>query len=326
MTTNGKLLNYVNGQWTRSSAGDYTNVMNPATNQALTTVPMSPGGEVDAAVQKAQEAYVGWRHTPVGDRIQPLFKLKQLLEDNLDAFGRIITDECGKTYAESVAEMRRGIENVEVACGAPVLMQGYNNEDIARGIDEHMFRQPLGVVAAIRGGATDIVMSRIVDAIMSVPVLISALVVLQALGSSLPVLIITIGLLDSTRVFRLSRILAQGINAMEYAEVARLRGEGLVWMIRKEILPNAMPPLVAEFGLRFCFTFLFVAGLSYLGLGVQPPFADWGGMVRDNQQGILYGLYAPLFPAAAIALLTIGVNLVVDWLLAGRTNVQGENR
>lgn len=185
---------------------------------------------------------------------------------------------------------------------------------------------PLGVLAAIRGGVTDIAMSRGVDAIMSVPVLISALVVLQALGSSLPVLIITIGLLDSTRVFRLARILAQGINAMEYAEVARLRGEGLVWMIRKEILPNAMPPLVAEFGLRFCFTFLFVAGLSYLGLGVQPPFADWGGMVRDNQQGILYGLYAPLFPAAAIALLTIGVNLVVDWLLAGRTTVQGENR
>ena len=185
---------------------------------------------------------------------------------------------------------------------------------------------PLGVLAAIRGGVTDIAMSRSVDAIMSVPVLISALVVLQALGSSLPVLIITIGLLDSTRVFRLARILAQGINAMEYAEVARLRGEGLVWMIRKEILPNAMPPLVAELGLRFCFTFLFVAGLSYLGLGVQPPFADWGGMVRDNQQGILYGLYAPLFPAAAIALLTIGVNLVVDWLLAGRTTVQGENR
>ena len=185
---------------------------------------------------------------------------------------------------------------------------------------------PLGVLAAIRGGVTDVVMSRGVDAIMSVPVLISALVVLQALGSSLPVLIITIGLLDSTRVFRLSRVLAQGINAMEYAEVARLRGEGIFWMIRKEILPNAMPPLVAEFGLRFCFTFLFVAGLSYLGLGVQPPFADWGGMVRDNQQGILYGLYAPLFPAAAIALLTIGVNLVVDWLLAGRTTVQGENR
>ena len=97
-------------------------------------------------------------------------------------------------------------------------------------------------------------------------------------------------------------------------------------MIRKEILPNALPPLVAEFGMRFCFTFLFVAGLSFLGLGVQPPFADWGGMVRDNQQGILYGLYAPLFPAAAIALVTIGVNLTVDWLLSGRTTVQGDNR
>ncbi len=185
---------------------------------------------------------------------------------------------------------------------------------------------PLGVLAAIRGGAVDTVLSRTVDTVMSVPVLISALVVLQALGSSLPVLIVTIGLLDSTRVFRLSRIVAQGINTMEYAEVARLRGEGLAWMIGREILPNALPPLVAEFGLRFCFTFLFVAGLSYLGLGVQPPFADWGGMVRDNQQGILYGLYAPLFPAGAIALVTIGVNLVVDWLLAGRTMMQGENR
>jgi peptide/nickel transport system permease protein len=185
---------------------------------------------------------------------------------------------------------------------------------------------PLGILAAIRGGAVDTVLSRTVDTVMSIPVLISALVVLQALGSSLPVLIVTIGLLDSTRVFRLSRIVAQGINAMEYAEVARLRGEGLGWMIGREILPNALPPLVAEFGLRFCFTFLFVAGLSYLGLGVQPPFADWGGMVRDNQQGILYGLYAPLFPAGAIALVTIGVNLVVDWLLAGRTMVQGENR
>lgn len=185
---------------------------------------------------------------------------------------------------------------------------------------------PLGVLAAIRGGAVDTILSRFIDAVMSVPVLISALVVLQALGSSLPVLIVTIGLLDATRVFRLSRVLAQGVNAMEYAEVARLRGEGILWMIRKEILPNTMPPLMAEFGLRFCFTFLFVAGLSYLGLGVQPPFADWGGMVRDNQQGILFGLYAPLFPAGAIALLTIGVNLVVDWLLAGRTIVQGENR
>lgn len=185
---------------------------------------------------------------------------------------------------------------------------------------------PLGFLAALRGGLPDLIGSRLVDVVMSVPVLISALVVLQALGSSLPVLIGTIALLDSTRVFRLSRVVAQGIVVMEYAEVARLRGENMWWMLSREILPNALPPLLAEFGMRFCFTFLFVAGLSYLGLGVQPPFADWGGMVRENQQGILYGLYAPLFPAGAIALVTIGVNLVVDWALAGRTAIQGDNR
>jgi peptide/nickel transport system permease protein len=185
---------------------------------------------------------------------------------------------------------------------------------------------PLGFLAALRGGWVDTVLSRLVDTIMCVPVLISALVVLQALGSSLPVLVVTIALLDSTRVFRLARILGQGINVMEYAEAARLRGEGAWWLIRKEILPNAAAPLIAEFGMRFCFTFLFVAGLSFLGLGIQPPYADWGGMVKDNQQGILYGLYAPLYPAAAIALLTIGVNLVVDWLLAGRSRPQGEGR
>ncbi|WP_273729241.1 ABC transporter permease [Brucella gallinifaecis] len=185
---------------------------------------------------------------------------------------------------------------------------------------------PLGFLAAIFGGWIDTVLSRIVDTVMCIPVLISALVILQALGSSLPVLIITIALLDSTRVFRLARIVAQGVNVLEYAETARLRGEGLGWLIWREILPNTLPPLIAEFGLRFCFTFLFVAGLSFLGLGIQPPFADWGGMVKDNQQAILYGLYAPLFPAAAIAILTIGVNLVVDWLLAGRTTTQGADR
>ncbi len=185
---------------------------------------------------------------------------------------------------------------------------------------------PLGFLAALRGGLPDLIGSRLVDVVMSIPVLISALVVLQALGSSLPVLIGAIALLDSTRVFRLSRVVAQGIVVMEYAEIARLRGENVWWMLSREILPNALPPLLAEFGMRFCFTFLFVAGLSYLGLGVQPPFADWGGMVRENQQGILYGLYAPLFPAGAIALVTIGVNLVVDWALAGRTAIQGDNR
>lgn len=149
MSKANSLKNFVAGEWQRSSAGNYLDVVNPATGQAMTSVPMSPGAEVDAAVQAGLKAFREWRVTPVGDRIQHLFKLKTLLEAHLDEFGKTITDECGKTFAESVGEMRRGIENVEVACGAPILMQGHNNEDIARGIDEHMIRQPLGVVAAI---------------------------------------------------------------------------------------------------------------------------------------------------------------------------------
>jgi malonate-semialdehyde dehydrogenase (acetylating)/methylmalonate-semialdehyde dehydrogenase len=149
MTTQTQLLNYINGEWKRSSASNTLDVINPATAQAIATVALSPAAEVDEAVQKAQTAFRDWRATPVVDRIQPLFRLKMLLEEHLDEIARTITEECGKTYKESVGEMRRGIENVEVACGAPILMQGYNNEDIASGIDEHMIRQPLGVVAAI---------------------------------------------------------------------------------------------------------------------------------------------------------------------------------
>jgi malonate-semialdehyde dehydrogenase (acetylating)/methylmalonate-semialdehyde dehydrogenase len=143
------LLNYVGGEWKRSSANEYGEVHNPATAETIAAAPFSAKEEVDEAVQKGHEAFLEWRHVPVTDRIQPLFKLKQLLEDYLDELARTITIECGKTFAEAKAEMRRGIENVEVACGMPILMQGFNNEDIARGIDEHMIRQPLGVVAAI---------------------------------------------------------------------------------------------------------------------------------------------------------------------------------
>jgi malonate-semialdehyde dehydrogenase (acetylating) / methylmalonate-semialdehyde dehydrogenase len=144
-----QLPNYISGQWQRSSAANVADVRNPATAQTLAQVPLSSGGDVDAAVRAAADAFGEWRRVPVTDRVQFLFKLKQLLEASLDDLARTITLECGKTYAESVAEMRRGIENVETACGMPKLMQGYSNEDIARGIDEHLFRQPLGVVAAI---------------------------------------------------------------------------------------------------------------------------------------------------------------------------------
>jgi malonate-semialdehyde dehydrogenase (acetylating)/methylmalonate-semialdehyde dehydrogenase len=147
--SSNQLLNFIDGQWQRSSAGDYLDVTNPATVQVMTQVPLSPGAEVEAAAQIARKAYEEWRRTPPLERVQYLFKLKYLLEENRDELARIITNECGKTFKESGGELQRGIENVEVACGIPMLMQGYNNEDIASGIDEHMIRQPLGVVAAI---------------------------------------------------------------------------------------------------------------------------------------------------------------------------------
>jgi peptide/nickel transport system permease protein len=173
----------------------------------------------------------------------------------------------------------------------------------------------LGFIAATLGGWVDQVIGRIVDVIMAFPTLIFALMVLSVLGTSIPTLIAVIAILDSTRVFRVSRAVAMDIEVMDFVEVARLRGEGLWWVMRHEILPNALPPLIAEFGLRFCFVFLFISSLSFLGLGIQPPTADWGSMVRENAGAISFGIFSPMYPAAAIALLTIGVNLVVDWML-----------
>jgi malonate-semialdehyde dehydrogenase (acetylating)/methylmalonate-semialdehyde dehydrogenase len=144
-----RLENFVEGTWQASRAVEALKVLNPASGQVLAEVPLSPAEEVGAAVAAAQKAFEGWRRTPAGERIQPLFRLKTLLEENLNDLARTVTDECGKTFAESVGELRRAIENVEVACGIPSLMQGSNSEDIAAGIDEHMIRQPLGVVAAI---------------------------------------------------------------------------------------------------------------------------------------------------------------------------------
>jgi peptide/nickel transport system permease protein len=173
-----------------------------------------------------------------------------------------------------------------------------------------------GLFASIGGPIVDQILSRFVDIMLSIPLLVFALIVLSMFGSSIPTLILTIAILDSTRVFRLARAVAMNIAVLEYVEAARLRGEGNWWIMRREILPNALPPMISEFGLRFCFNFLFVAGLSFLGLGIQPPYADWGGMVRDNGKAISFGLAAPLWPALMIALMTVGVNLVVDWILS----------
>jgi peptide/nickel transport system permease protein len=172
-----------------------------------------------------------------------------------------------------------------------------------------------GFMAAALGGWVDQLLGRLVDVLMAIPSLIFALLILTIVGTSIPALIVVIGVLDSTRVFRLARAVAMNIVVMDFVEAARLRGEGLLWVIRREVLPNAMAPLVAEFGLRFCFVFLTLSALSFLGLGIQPPTADWGSMVRDNATLITFGIATPLLPAGAIALLTVGVNFVVDWFL-----------
>jgi len=181
----------------------------------------------------------------------------------------------------------------------------------------------LGLAAAVIGSWFDTVMSRLVDLLMAIPTLIFALVVLSVLPSTVLTLILVMGILDSTRVYRLTRAVAADLNVMDFVEAARLRGEGTVWIIFREILPNALSPLVSELGLRFIYAVLFLSALSFLGLGVQPPDADWGGMVKENKDGIVFGIPAALIPAAAIAILSISVNLVADWVLNRTSDLKG---
>ena len=181
----------------------------------------------------------------------------------------------------------------------------------------------LGFTAAVVGGWFDSLLSRFVDLLMSIPTLIFALVVLSVLPTNVLTLILVMGILDSTRVYRLSRAVAVDINVMDFVEAAKLRGEGRGWIIFREILPNALSPLVSELGLRFIYAVLFLSALSFLGLGVQPPSADWGGMVKENKDGIVFGIPAALIPAGAIAALAISVNLVADWILNRTTDLKG---
>ena len=189
----------------------------------------------------------------------------------------------------------------------------------------------LGLVAAITRNWVDQLLSRGIDVLMAIPGLIFALMLLSIFGSSIWSIIAIIAILDATRVFRLTRAVAINVVVMDYVEAARLRGEGLGWVMRKEILPNIMPPLVAEFGLRFCFVFLTIAALSFLGVGIQPPTADWGSMVRDGANQIQFVQYdwrlalPSLLPAGAIALLTVAVNFVVDWFLHKTSGLSDEH-
>ena len=180
----------------------------------------------------------------------------------------------------------------------------------------------LGMIAAVKQGWFDQIMGRVIDVVMSIPSLIFALLLLSIFGTNLIILVIIIGVIYAPRVYRLTRAVAGNVVVMDYIEAAKLRGEGMWYLIRKEILPNSTAPLIAEFGLEFCFVFLLVAGLSFLGLGIQPPTADWGSMVRENATLISFGELTPLIPAGAIALLTVAVNMVVDWMLFRSTGLK----
>lgn len=182
----------------------------------------------------------------------------------------------------------------------------------------------LGIYAAVTRGWLDQILSRVVDIFMSIPVLIFALMLLAMAGKSVWNLILILAVLDSTRVFRLARNTALSVAVQDFVEAARLRGEGLGWVVLREIVPNILPPLIAEFGLRFSFVFLTIAALSFLGVGIQPPTADWGSMVAESKTLITFGRPQPLIPAAAIALLTVAVNFVVDWFLHKTSGLRDE--
>jgi len=181
-----------------------------------------------------------------------------------------------------------------------------------------------GIIAAVIGGWTDQLLSRTVDILMAIPALIFAMLLLSIFGTSVPSLILIIGLLDATRVFRLCRAVSLNVVVMDFVEAAKLRGEKIGWITIREILPCISAPLAAEFGIRFCFVFLTISALSFLGLGIQPPTADWGSMVRDTADLISFEDYTPLVPAAAIAILTLGVNFVVDWFLHKTSGLKDE--
>ena len=170
----------------------------------------------------------------------------------------------------------------------------------------------LGIAAAVKGGWTDMVISRVNDAVLALPSIMLGLIVIAALGSSIPILIATAAVIYATSVFRIARALGQDIMVQDFVEAAKARGENVWWIIKSEVLPNAAMPLATDFGLRLVFVVLFVSSLSFLGLGVQPPAADWGSMVRENLQGLTYGSYASIWPALAIATFTISINLIVD--------------
>lgn len=185
----------------------------------------------------------------------------------------------------------------------------------------HIAGDSLGLYAALRGGWVDAVVSRMVDVILSLPKIIVGLVVLAALGPSIAVIIGICAVVYAAGVFRVARALGNDIVRQDYIVVAQARGEGLTWLLFAEILPQVAAPLASDFAIRMSFAVLFISSLSFLGLGVQPPMADWGGLVRENLDGLQAGSFAAIYPAAAIAITSIALNMLVDSL--SERSIQG---
>ncbi|MFZ1726503.1 MAG: ABC transporter permease [Albidovulum sp.] len=227
------------------------------------------------------------------------------------------TDIVGAPFGPATGEFWLGTDNVGRDILARILAGGRMTVMIAFFATTGAFviGVPLGIAAAVIGGRFDLITARAVDALMAFPGLILALIVLSAIGTSIPALLAMMSVLSSTIVFRLTRAVAADVAAMDYVEVARLRGESMRWFLFREILPNVMPTLLTEFGLRFVYAAILISSLSFLGLGIQPPYADLGGMVKENALGITFGKWAPVLPALALSVLAIGVNLIVDGLL-----------
>jgi peptide/nickel transport system permease protein len=242
----------------------------------------------------------------------------------------------GKAYAPPSAGHWFGLDQIGRDTMSRVIFGARNTIFIAllTVIISFLVGGVLGIYAAVTRGWMDQIVSRLVDILMSIPVLIFALMLLAMVGKDnpwpwlfgkLPLnLIFILALLDSTRVFRLARNTALSVAVQDFVEAARLRGEGMMWVVFREIIPNILPTLIAEFGLRFSFVFLTISALSFLGVGIQPPTADWGSMVAESKTLITFGRPQPLIPAAAIALLTVAVNFVVDWFLHKTSGLRDE--
>lgn len=226
-------------------------------------------------------------------------------------------DIIGKAYQPSSAQFWLGTDQIGRDLYSRLIYGARNTIGIAlvTTLLSFFIGGSLGILAALKRGWFDQGVSRVVDAFLAIPVLILALMLLAVVGRTVVNLVFILALLDSTRVFRLARATALNVVVMDYVEAAKLRGEGTRWIVFREVVPNILPVMITEFGLRFCFVFLTISALSFLGVGIQPPTADWGSMVAENKRLITFGNPTPLYPAGAIALLTVAVNLVVDWFL-----------